>query len=45
VLFSVDYPYENYQEIGAWFDSLELDGWTLAKVGWENAAKLLKLPA
>jgi len=45
VLFSVDYPYENYQEIGAWFDGLELDAWTRAKVGWENAAKLLKLPA
>lgn len=43
VLFSVDYPYENNQEIGGWFDSLELDPATRAKIGWENAKKLLKL--
>lgn len=43
VLFSVDYPYESYEEIGTWFDHLELDASTRAKVGWQNAANLLNL--
>lgn len=40
-MWSVDYPYEDYDEIGSWFDSLELSSNTRAKIGWDNARKLL----
>lgn len=43
VMFSVDYPYESNEEIGGWFDRLEIDPSTRAKIGWENAISLLKL--
>ncbi len=43
VLWSVDYPYESYEEIGGWFDHLEMNGPTRAKIGWDNARRLLKL--
>lgn len=43
VLWSVDYPYESYEETGHWFDHLELNGPTRGKLGWENARALFKL--
>ena len=43
LMWSVDYPYEDYDEIGQWFDKLELSEHTRAKIGWENARRLLKI--
>ena len=43
LLWSVDYPYEDYDEIGPWFDNLDMAENTRCKIGWENAIKLLKL--
>ncbi len=43
LMWSVDYPYEDYDELGQWFDSMELSESTQAKIGWENARRLLKL--
>ena len=43
LLWSVDYPYEDYDEIGDWFDNLDLSDNTRAKIGWLNARSLLKI--
>ena len=43
VMFSADYPYEDFLEIGSWFDRVELDDATKEKVASGNAKKLLKL--
>ncbi|KAJ8613444.1 hypothetical protein MRB53_036929 [Persea americana] len=43
IMWSADYPYEDYGEMGGWFDALELNPVMRAKVGWENARKLLKI--
>ena len=43
LMWSVDYPYEDYDEIGQWLDQLEMNENTRAKIGWKNAKKLLKL--
>jgi predicted TIM-barrel fold metal-dependent hydrolase len=43
VMWSCDYPYESYQETGTWFDHLQMDDRTRAKLGWENAEQLLGL--
>lgn len=43
VMFSVDYPYEDYVEIGSWFDRVQLNVETKQKVASGNAKKLLKL--
>ena len=42
VLFSMDYPYEDYIEISAWFDKLAINENTKAKIGFRNARQLLK---
>ena len=43
LLWSVDYPYEDYDELGPWFDNLDLNENSRAKIGWENARRILKL--
>jgi len=43
VMFSVDYPYESIAEGAGWFDACPLSGEDRGKVGWQNAARLLKL--
>lgn len=43
VMWSCDYPYESYEEMGGWFDHLELDDDDKAKLGWQNAEQLLRL--
>ena len=43
LMWSVDYPYEDYDEIGQWFDQMQMSENTRAKIGWENARKLLNL--
>lgn len=47
VLFSVDYPYEQYDVGGRWFDDMRLDNETKLKVGRSNANRLfgLNLPS
>ena len=43
LMWSVDYPYEDYDEIGTWFEQLEMSENTRAKIGWENARRVLRL--
>lgn len=43
LMWSVDYPYEDYDEHGEWFDNLDISENTRAKIGWENARRILKL--
>lgn len=43
LMWSVDYPYEDYNEIGSWFDHLDLNENSRTKIGWENAERILKL--
>lgn len=43
VMFSVDYPFEKAVEAGEWFDATPLTNEERAKVGYENARKLLRL--
>ena len=43
VLFSVDYPYEQMDSAGRWFDDIRLDNQTKLKVGRENANRLFSL--
>jgi predicted TIM-barrel fold metal-dependent hydrolase len=43
VLFSVDYPYEQMDSAGRWFDDIRLDNQTKAQVGRENANRLFSL--
>lgn len=43
VMFSVDYPFEQINAAGCWFDELSLDFETKLRVGRENARELLLL--
>lgn len=43
VLFSVDYPYEQMDMGGRWFDDMRLNGATKLKIGRENANHLFRL--
>ncbi|RDW83498.1 hypothetical protein BP5796_04989 [Coleophoma crateriformis] len=43
ILYSVDYPYECYQDASNWFDNVNLNTRDKLKIGRENAKKLLKL--
>jgi 2,3-dihydroxybenzoate decarboxylase len=43
ILFSVDYPYEVYQDASDWFDNVNINTRDKLKIGRENAQKLLKL--
>ena len=43
VLFSVDYPYEQMDVAGRWFDDMAMDRTTKHKIGRGNAAKLFGL--
>lgn len=43
IMFSVDYPYEQMDSGGRWFDDMRLDNATKLKLGRENAARLFKL--
>lgn len=43
VMFSVDYPFEQIDAAGRWFDELSLDFETKLRVGRENARELLLL--
>lgn len=43
VLFSVDYPFETFDDACGWFDNAEMNEATRAKIGKDNARKLFKL--
>ena len=43
LLFSADYPYEQMDSAGRWFDDMRLDRRIKAKVGRDNAARLFRL--
>lgn len=43
LMWSVDYPYEDYDEVSTWYEGLELSENTRSKIGWENARRLLKI--
>jgi 2,3-dihydroxybenzoate decarboxylase len=44
ILFSIDYPFESFEDACGWFDRTELSNVDRAKIGWENAKKFLKIP-
>ncbi|KAI9831625.1 MAG: hypothetical protein M1826_003234 [Phylliscum demangeonii] len=43
ILFSVDYPYETYEDACSWFDAAQMGLADKLKIGRENAKKLLRL--
>lgn len=43
MMWSVDYPYEDYDEIGQWFDKLEMSENTRANIGWKNAQRMFNI--
>lgn len=43
ILFSVDYPFETFEDGCEWFDAMELNTRDRLKIGRENAKKLFKL--
>lgn len=46
IMFSTDYPYENYKDACTWFDGLSsLKEGDKLKIGRDNAKKLFKLHA
>jgi len=42
ILFSVDYPYETYEDACQWFDAAEINLTDKVNIGRENAKRLLK---
>ncbi|RBR16872.1 uncharacterized protein FIESC28_06787 [Fusarium coffeatum] len=45
ILFSIDYPFENFSDACTWYDGLTIDEGDKRKIGKDNAKKLFKLPA
>ncbi|PYH62540.1 amidohydrolase family protein [Aspergillus niger CBS 101883] len=45
ILFSIDYPFETFEDACVWFDGAELNLSDKAKIGRDNAARLFKLGA
>lgn len=43
ILFSIDYPFESFADACDWFDATELNNVDRAKIGKDNAKKLLKI--
>lgn len=43
VMFSVDYPFEDFVEIGSWFDRLEMNDVAKENIASGNAKRLLRL--
>jgi len=44
IMFSVDYPFEDFSDAAEWFDNAELGEDTRRKIGRSNALRLFKLP-
>jgi len=45
IMFSVDYPFEDFSDAAEWFDSAEIGEDARRKIGRTNALRLFKLPA
>ncbi|HKA79719.1 MAG TPA: amidohydrolase family protein, partial [Xanthobacteraceae bacterium] len=43
VMFSVDYPFEDFSDAAGWFDKAEISEADRRKIGCTNALKLFKL--
>ena len=43
VMYSVDYPYEDYSEANEWFDTLEYTPDLIQAIAYDNAKRILKL--
>ncbi|KAG9603401.1 amidohydrolase-like protein 2, partial [Aureobasidium melanogenum] len=43
ILFSVDYPFENFEDACEWYDGVELNRNDKLKIGRENAKRLFKI--
>jgi 2,3-dihydroxybenzoate decarboxylase len=43
ILFSIDYPFESFEDACGWYDAIDLNEGAKRKIGKENAAKLFKL--
>lgn len=43
ILFSVDYPFETFEDGCTWFDGMEMNTTDRAKIGRENAKRLFKI--
>ena len=43
ILFSIDYPFETFEDACVWFDEAELNLTDRLKIGRENAKRLFKL--
>ena len=43
IMYSVDYPYEDYKEANEWFKSLSLDPGVTQAIAYDNAKRILKL--
>jgi 2,3-dihydroxybenzoate decarboxylase len=44
VMFSVDYPFEDFSDAADWFDHADISEGDRRKIGRTNAMKLFKLP-
>ena len=44
VMYSVDYPFEDFGDAAQWFDKAEISEADRRKIGRTNALKLFKLP-
>jgi predicted TIM-barrel fold metal-dependent hydrolase len=45
IMFSVDYPFEDFSDAAGWFDNAEISEDERRKIGRTNALRLFKLPA
>jgi 2,3-dihydroxybenzoate decarboxylase len=43
ILFSIDYPFESFEDACVWYDGVELEGGVKKDIGRENARRLFKL--
>ena len=43
ILFSIDYPFESFEDACEWYDAAEIEDGMKRRIGQENAAKLFKL--
>lgn len=45
IMFSVDYPYEDSKQASDWIEKMQLDPAVKAKICYDNAKRILNLPA
>ena len=42
-MFSIDYPFESFEDGCDWYDKMEMEEGMKKRIGRDNAAKLFKL--